>query len=301
MSAETTDKLTYVALGTLTQLASPGYTIGDGSINCNDLSAWNTETLAIFGIDQVNALGVRIPGTYTEHSGIISGNTIGSLQLLGGNDQNYTAGATTRVYQLITAAWADALIDGLLLEHNANGTHNFPDGSVPTASLASDAGIVTAMVVDGAITPAKLLAGAGTSWPWQSFSPTITNLTVGNGTLATFYTQIGKTVHFRIVLTFGSTTILPTGADALVTWPVTPKDTTYNRFYQIGTGGLNNHSSGGIHNVFPAYYDQATMTIQLTRVDTGTNTLITDAIAAVNLPSVGTGSIMQICGTYEAA
>jgi len=50
---------------------------------------------------------------------------------------------------------------------------------------------------------------------WQAYSPTYTNLTVGNGTVVARYTQSGKliTVFFSIV--FGSTTSLTGGTPAV--------------------------------------------------------------------------------------
>jgi len=81
-------------------------------------------------------------------------------------------------------------IDGLNIKDSAIGTN----------------GVVTASITDGAVTPAKLLAGTGTGWPWQTWSPTWTNLTIGNATVTYKYAQIGKTVLFNIHLKFGSTT-----------------------------------------------------------------------------------------------
>lgn len=41
---------------------------------------------------------------------------------------------------------------------------------------------------------------------WTSYTPTDSNVTLGNGTRTARYMQIGKTVHFSWSLTFGSTT-----------------------------------------------------------------------------------------------
>lgn len=43
---------------------------------------------------------------------------------------------------------------------------------------------------------------------WTSYTPTTTNVTLGNGTLTAAYGQAGKLVWFRVKLTFGSTTAL---------------------------------------------------------------------------------------------
>lgn len=49
-------------------------------------------------------------------------------------------------------------------------------------------------------------AFTGIQAAWASYTPTLTNVTLGNGTLAGAYYQVGKTIHYRALLTFGSTT-----------------------------------------------------------------------------------------------
>lgn len=64
---------------------------------------------------------------------------------------------------------------------------------------------------------AWIATGGGT---WSSYTPTLGNATLGNGTLTGKYAQVGKTVFTRILLVLGSTTSL-TGAGLSVTLPVT--------------------------------------------------------------------------------
>lgn len=54
---------------------------------------------------------------------------------------------------------------------------------------------------------------------WASWTPTWTNLSVGNGTVVAKYSRIGKTVHCRLSLTFGSSTSV--SGSVLFTLPVT--------------------------------------------------------------------------------
>lgn len=60
----------------------------------------------------------------------------------------------------------------------------------------------------GVITPEKLVTGSGTTWPWISYTPTLNNMTLGNGTLVAKYRQIGKNIDLRISIVWGSTTSL---------------------------------------------------------------------------------------------
>ena len=52
---------------------------------------------------------------------------------------------------------------------------------------------------------------AGLTDPWTTFTPGLTNVTLGNGTMNASYLQANKLVLFKISLTFGSTTAF-TGA-----------------------------------------------------------------------------------------
>ena len=72
--------------------------------------------------------------------------------------------------------------------------------------------------------PRRLQVYNGTAWidyhvEWTTWSPTWTNVTVGNGTVNARYSQMGKTVFVQIQLIFGSTTSI-TG-NAIFTLPVT--------------------------------------------------------------------------------
>lgn len=76
---------------------------------------------------------------------------------------------------------------------------------------------------DGAILPEHLVTGAGTSWAWQSFTPTWTSSgsapSIGNGTLSGSYIKIGRTILFRVKFVGGSTTTWGTG-NYFITLPV---------------------------------------------------------------------------------
>lgn len=88
---------------------------------------------------------------------------------------------------------------------------------------------------------------------WTSFTPTWTgaggNPAIGNGTLTGAYLQIGKTLHFRIAVTMGSTTTygsgewsftLPnslTSAGAKQIVPAAALDT--GTAYRVGMGRVN--------------------------------------------------------------
>jgi hypothetical protein len=57
-------------------------------------------------------------------------------------------------------------------------------------------------------------------YPWTAYTPTLTNITLGNGTIVARYQQIGKTVNFEVLFTMGSTSVM--GGPAQVSMPVSP-------------------------------------------------------------------------------
>jgi len=61
---------------------------------------------------------------------------------------------------------------------------------------------------DGIILPKALQSGTGLSWDWQSWTPTWTNLTVGDATQRARYIQQGKTVFFAIDLILGAASVV---------------------------------------------------------------------------------------------
>jgi hypothetical protein len=125
---------------------------------------------------------------------------------------------------------------------------------------------------------------------WTSFAPSLAGITVGNGTLTGFYTKIGKTVHIRVKLLFGSTTAVTGGVT--LTLPTTAKDTTFGQ--PIGIVRL---------------FDTGTATYQGQIVITGSVTVIkTDGTYASNVAlsstvphTWATGDEIVIEGTYETS
>lgn len=69
----------------------------------------------------------------------------------------------------------------------------YPVGSDPVSGVRQDIGNL-AEYTDGAV------GGA-----WADYTPTLTNLTLGNGTLVARYKKIGRTVHLYLYLVYGST------------------------------------------------------------------------------------------------
>ena len=124
---------------------------------------------------------------------------------------------------------------------------------------------------------------------WGSFTPTTTNITLGNGTLAGAYMQAGKFVQFRIKLTLGSTSAI-TGSPTF-TLPVTAVGTRV-------VGGLclmfdSSAASGSAYKVGGAFNSSTTQL--LVRDDAS-------AVLSSTSPFTwATSDELVITGDYEAA
>ena len=163
MSASADDFFHKVGRSTATTLSAPGYTIGDTSINVASTTNWPTSTGVTFAIDETDADGNRVSGTYNVFRGTVSGATqVNNLTYVGGDaNRNYAAAATTRVYILVSAYRDNRFTDGILVEHNQDGTHEF-------------------------------------SGAWKSWVPTQTGFSSVPPGGVYRYQKIGKTVHIAI-------------------------------------------------------------------------------------------------------
>ena len=109
------------------------------SINVGSTENYPTDTSVIITIRTVDTSGNLISGTQTEWKGIVAGDTSITIDPtpVYGDDQVYAAGSTTQVVIYLSSyAWND-LIDGILVEHNQDGTHNSTLASTLKAAMGS--------------------------------------------------------------------------------------------------------------------------------------------------------------------
>lgn len=109
-----------------------------------------------------------------------------------------------------------AVVNGGLDDSNINGS-----AAIATSKLADDAGVTTAKLADSAVTPAKLLAGTGSSWATTDYSGTATVVGWSATTVKQIrYIQAGKLVTMFLYITGTSNSTLTT-----VSLPVAPRTT----------------------------------------------------------------------------
>lgn len=161
-------------------------------------------------------------------------------------------------------------------------------------SKTIDAGLNT---ISGLTNSSLSTASGALGGAWQSWTPTWTNLTVGNGTVTARYTQVGKTVKFRIGLVFGSTTSV--SGSVSFSLPVTA--VTYS-----GTVGLQPFGTGRILDAGTASYDGAVLYNSTTtanlRVYNAAGTYLGSTVFSSTVPFTWTtNDEFYYTGQYEAA
>jgi hypothetical protein len=100
-----------------------------------------------------------------------------------------------------TVVASGAAVKPLVLKGASSQTANLQEWQDSTGAVVAS------------VSPTGELVGTGTSLgDWIAFTPTFTNLTLGNGTVDFAYCKIGKTVHVRYNITLGSTSSVGTSA-----------------------------------------------------------------------------------------
>lgn len=150
MPAANTDKVLKVGTpGTATTLAAPGHNIAGTSISVVSTTNWPTDTAVAFAIDQVEIVDgreTRIPGTYTEWVGVVTGpTTIANMVLAYGTDQVYPAGSLTRVYIPVSSTQVNRFAEAFLAQHKQDGTHE----DITADSITADTATFDSLTING--------------------------------------------------------------------------------------------------------------------------------------------------------
>jgi hypothetical protein len=205
------------AVDTRLKALQPGTTLGD--IVYSSATANTSTRLPIGTTGQVLSVVAGVPAWQTGTTGDITGVTAGTGISGGG-----TSGDVTITNSMATAIDAK----GDLVAGTAADTFSRLAVGSNDLILTAASGEATGLKWSGA---------------WTTYTPTWTNLTVGNGTLTARYCQIGKIVMGYISFTMGSTSSM--GTAPYFTLPVTAFSSTGNiplgNFYMedVGVQGGN--------------------------------------------------------------
>lgn len=102
--------------------------------------------------------------------------------------------------------------------------------------IATTGAVNTNSILAGAVVPNSLQTGAGTGWSFTAFTPSWTNLTVGNSTTNTgFYVQVGKLIYGYVIFVLGSTSLVGSSPYFNPPVAVSTRYTSTVRNFTIGT------------------------------------------------------------------
>lgn len=168
-----------------------------------------------------------------------------------------------------------------------------PQGNVGPTGPAGPAGTTGATGPQGAIGPTGPAgADAPTPGAWTSYvaswTASVSNPNIGNGSIQAAYEQVGKTVRFRVKVTDGSTTTEGSGnySLSLPVAPLTGTIFTFDGSAGTGTYRIYGIATGG-STVLPLYAQSSTTTT---------------ARMTPTFPfTMGSGDTISISGTYETA
>ena len=153
----------------------------------------------------------------------------------------------------------------------------------------------TMLVGDSTAATGLAYKSAATLYPWTAWSPTYTNLTIGNGVVTARYQQIGKTINVYWKLVWGSTTSMT--AYPLISYPATAAQGNYF----MGASYLLDNSASAVYTGL-IYAELGKASFQpLTQLANSTYTQ-PGFFTANTVPFTWTTNDEIICNfTYEAA
>ena len=222
MPASNTDKFKKAKRRFSTTIDVGGTTAGATTIALVSTSGLDTDTAITLVLD---------PGLNTEEviTGVVSGNNI--INCVRGKEgttaQAHTAGAAVAMY--FTETHWDDLIDGVLAEHNQDGTH----GAITATSVAATSGIT--------IGGTSVLSPAGAIMQYAgSSAPTGWLLADGSAVSRTTYAALFAVISTTYGAGNGSTTFNLPNLKGKVPVGVDSSDTSFDALGE--TGGAKTHT-----------------------------------------------------------
>lgn len=133
---------------------------------------------------------------------------------------------------------------------------------------------------------------------WTAWTPTLANLTLGNGSRTSVYTRVGRWIYFDLAIVFGSTSSM--GTAPTFTLPVTASSRYNPAAVTQALGTCVLLDSGTANYLGPVYVSSTTVgTFACTGVGATYATL--NAITATVPFTWTTGDALSVIGTYESA
>lgn len=283
---------------------------GAATVGLNSTAGYTNGEPVVFVIDPANSKKQTFTGIMDT-----GGNQVTGVVWTAGTNVAHDAGAT--VVDYATATHIAMISKGIKVEHNQDGTHDEAlitsrtEDTSPAAGdyiITSDVSASNALkkvtltnlfanIPNGSIVNADLSTTTGElGGAWQSWTPTWTNLTVGNGTNTSVYLQVGKTVFFRLSFVLGSTSSV--GTNPIATIPITSKN--YDLLFIYAHGNYVDVSAG--NDNFPAFatFSSTTEMNLYAQGVSGSNVRLQGITSTVPF-TWATGDKIGLQGFYEAA
>jgi len=128
---------------------------------------------------------------------------------------------------------------------------------------------------------------------WTAYTPTLTNVTTGNGTLTGKYLQVGDIVWFTVQFVLGTTSAV--SGDVTITLPTSRADARGGMY----SGGINCAGTNYNPFIFPNAADVTTLTI---RAQNSSGTYGTATSFSATIPNTWAATNdFYVNGAYEAA
>ena len=163
------------------------------------------------------------------------------------------------------------------------------------AATAADTPARLAVGTNGQVLTADSTAATGLKWSsgaWTTYTPTLGNMVIGNGTIVARYQQTAKVVYFSIKVTFGSTTTISNSPS--ITLPISANSQAYF-IANVTDSGVASYTANGI-------IPTADLTrIYLDLIDTTSSRAASAVFSSTSPFTWGTNDNFSISGSYEVA
>lgn len=265
--------------------------IKDGSANTG-MHQWFDESFADY---------VKSGATIAIASGLIASISSGVVYI---NGRRLTLNAASKTF----TASKDTYVDVVALSGTNTATLSYTEvnsgvsGSAPVSNgmhigmVQSHTASLTRLVQTGNDVLGNSLKqeNASAVGTWKSWTPTLTNITLGNGTLSCKFTVIGKTVHVRFAFTMGSSSAMGTAPS--FTLPVVSTVPNATNMY-LGVARL-----GSVTGTSAGWILHGSSTVASFVTSDANSTFVREtAITSTNPFTWATGDYIAGAFTYEAA